>query len=125
MIDDLKCPECGEKDLFYRKVHRRMPTWQRVVIFIFGLFCIYGAIQVVQDTGNPISLVGFAFGILAIWIAVVKKDTFTSVRFKCGECSHEWDVEIQGTSYARKWQELPATEWQKVVSGRTIPGLGN
>lgn len=87
---------------------------------------IYLGIRVGRDTGALYPLVGILIGIFLLWGAYRgrTKPLLTSISFKCGECTHQWDVEIQGMSHARKWQELPSTEWQKVVSGEAIPGLG-
>ena len=127
MTEDMKCTECGAKDLLYREVRKEPPLVMRVIYIIGPLVIIgVGIINAALGTGGFLPLVVIPIGVFILWMALSgkMKDTLASVRFKCNECSHEWDVEIQGTSYARKWQELPPAEWRKVVSGRTIPGLG-
>ncbi len=126
MTEDLKCPECGAKGLLYREVRKETSLVIRVVSIIGALYFSGSGIKMALDTGGFFPLVPILIGIFLLWASLSgrMKDLLTSVRFKCGECSHEWNVEIQGMSYARKWQEIPAAEWRKVVSGRKIPGLG-
>jgi hypothetical protein len=126
MTENLKCTECKAKDLLYREVRKESPLWYRVLYIIGPLLMIgVGVINASMGTGGFLPLVVIPVGVFILWMALSgkTKDTLTSVRFQCSECSHEWDVEIQGTSYARKWQELPQTEWRKFVSGMKIPGL--
>lgn len=126
MTEDMKCTECGAKDLLYREVHKETPLVMRVVYIVGPLLIIgVGIINAVLGTGGFLPLVVIPIGVFILWMALSGKlkDPLASVRFKCSECSHEWDVEIQGTSYARKWQELPQTEWRKFVSGMKISGL--
>ncbi|NIM92135.1 MAG: hypothetical protein GTO18_00255 [Anaerolineales bacterium] len=125
MADDLRCPECGGENLFYREVHKETSMAIRIVNYVGGFLFIGMGITVATTSGGILPLVAIIIGCIILWISITGriKTVLSAFRFKCSDCGHEWEVEKAGMSYARKWKELPPGDWMKLRPGISEPGL--